>query len=918
MSTAIICEKIIDSVQLWPNKTALSFLGKTGREDTSFTDMLKQIRNVAYQLSINGIVKGDRIALIGENHPNWVIAYLATLFVGATAVPLDPASTIETLTTFIKDSNVKLSFVSSSLLNKFYAVCERLDHHVKAVLLSTSPQPNEIDCFSVWTQLEAPKDYKFNLTQISPEDRAVLVYTSGTTGQPKAVSLTHANIYAEATGVQRAMNFSSSEIVLGLLPLFHVYSQAVVLWIAPIIGAAVIFISELTSAEIARGLQAGKVTALVGVPRLWYLFHKKIFDEVHAQPAYLQWLFKGMLKINGLLRDLFKINAGRLFFRRVHQFFGGRLRLAISAGARFDPAIARDFYHLGFTILQGYGLTETTGAITATRFEDNRIGSVGKPLDGVEIKVHNPDNDGIGEVLVRGSMVMSGYYNNADANKEAFTSDGWFRTGDLGKFDRSNNLHILGRSKDIFKLPSGKNVFPDDIEAHYGHSPLISEISVLGIKDTASPFQNAEKLVAVVVPDFNYLKAHNIANAREALRFELDSLGRELPEYQRVHDYILHTKPLPRTTTNKVQRMALRKQLEVDEISNQQEHKAEVWEFKPADLVLMESPTGRAISSAIRQQKLEVKSLHPQMSLEFDLNLDSLARTECFAKIEKILNITLPPQEAVKVSTVAELIDLTNAKLMLAKQSAISAPSTLETDQKQEENWQQLLNVKPEEIPEAKELLKHKFLWATIAYLILKILKLVFRLEIRGANNLTKLQRPFLICPNHQSMLDPFFVCSAYPFQILMHIFHVGASEFFTGWFSQWLARQINIVPIDADLRLLGAMQASAIGLKAGKILNVYPEGQRSFDGKLTEFKKGPAILATELHLPIIPVAIEGSYNVLPRKAKWLHFAKVKVQFGEPIYPPLLPPENDVEQAYQIITDSLKASIQKMLDEMSN
>ena len=165
-----------------------------------------------------------------------------------------------------------------------------------------------------------------------------------------------------------------------------------------------------------------------------------------------------------------------------------------------------------------------------TRFEDNKIGSVGTPLDGIEVKIDQPDDAGVGEVLIRGPIVMSGYYQNPEANREAFTSDGWFRSGDLGRMDKQNHLYIAGRRKDVVKLPSGKNVFPEDVEAHYEQSPFVSEVCVLGVKDEASEFKRAEKLCAVVVPNFEYLRSRHIANAREWVVWEFENQGREFPE----------------------------------------------------------------------------------------------------------------------------------------------------------------------------------------------------------------------------------------------------------------------------------------------------------------------------------------------------------------------------------------------------
>ncbi|NDD65785.1 MAG: hypothetical protein EBZ36_17690, partial [Acidobacteria bacterium] len=386
---------------------------------------------------------------------------------------------------------------------------------------------------------------------------------------------------------------------LSLLPLFHAYSQIVNLWIATLVGATTIYITELSSEEILRGLKEGKVTALTGVPRLWYLFHKNIFDNVRGQAKPVRWLFGAMLGLNGTLRDRFGINLGRVLFRRVHEAFGGHMRLACSAGSSFDAAVARDYHKLGFTVLQAYGLTETSGAATATRFEDNRVGSVGKPLGSVEIRIDQPNEEGIGEVLIRGPIVMPGYYENPEANALAFTADGWFRSGDLGRFDRDGHLYITGRKKEIIVLPSGKNVYPEEVEGQYLKSPLVSEVCVMGVRDAQSRFAGAEKLIAVVVPDADYLKSHQITNARHEIKFHLDSLGRELPEYQRVREYIVRTEPLPRTPTRKIRRFELQRQVEAEGAVAKTRRDLSLFVLGADDQRLMDTTSGRAVKKVL-------------------------------------------------------------------------------------------------------------------------------------------------------------------------------------------------------------------------------------------------------------------------------------------------------------------------------
>lgn len=923
------CQRVVAAASIRPDKVAMMLIEPEGAKATTFGSMLAQVRSLAYRLGQEGIAFGERIAIIGENHPNWAIAYLGIIYRGAVVVPLDPAATAGALAAYLKDSETRLAFVSPASLEKFRAACDWLGRSIPAVALRPLEEPDGLACFDDWVKTHVPPEFIAAAPPARPEDMAVLIYTSGTTGVPKAVPLTHGNIYAESDKVEEVMKITDREVVLSLLPLFHAYSQIVNLWIATIIGARVVYLTELTSTEVERGLKEGGATALLGVPRLWYLFHKKIFDAVRMQPARVRLLFRMMLAANGGLRDWAGINAGPIFFKRVHQSFGGRLRLAVSAGASFDEDVAKDFHRLGFTILQGYGLTETSGAATVTRFEDNKIGSVGTPLNGVEVKIDEPSAEGIGEVLIRGPIVMQGYYRNPKANREAFTADGWFRSGDLGRFDAQGHLYIVGRKKDVIKLPSGKNVFPEDVEAHYERSSMVNEICVLGITDVASEFKRGEKLCAVVVPNFDYLKTQKISNTREAIRFELEDLGRELPEYQRVHDFIIRAEPLPRTTTRKVRRFELRGELEESVDGESRARKAQKIIFTSTDDALMESRAGRALVSAIKQHAHDAEVIHPQMNLEIDLGLDSLARAECMVSIEQALGIELKPEEAATALKVGEIIELANSKINDARSLSVSSAQANEPEIAQGvadapvefNRWHEILSGAQPDVPEIEPLLKPKRLTAIFAYLILRLVyigaRLLFRMEVKGSDVLRQLKPPFIICPNHQSYLDPFLICSVYPTNVLRNIFHVGASMYFTNFVMSQLARIINVVPIDPDANLLRAVRAAAAGLRAGRILNIYPEGERAFDGKLHEFKNGAAILATELNLPLVPVAIDGAYLIWPRRSWRMRLAKVKISFGDVIDARAIAPEDENEEIiYDRVTAALKEKIQQMLDEM--
>ncbi|MBK6723794.1 MAG: AMP-binding protein [Acidobacteria bacterium] len=604
------CERLIESLESRPDAVAMRIVGNDNEVYTS-AEMLQKIRAVAYRLGEEKVGFGDRVALIGENHPYWAIAYLGTLYHGAVCVPLDPHGEIETITNFLENSEAKVAFLSPDQTQRFAQIEEKLGRHIPAVVWNLENSTNGFQKFEEWSSTEFPESYAKEIPKAAGDDTALLMYTSGTTGTPKGVPLTHGNIVGELSGVNDVLTLGGEDRILSLLPLFHAYLQIVNLWVATTFGPQVGYLKELTPAELSESMKIFKPTILTTVPRLWYIFHKKIFDAVAAKPKVVQALFRTMLKTNGFFRDTLNINLGKKFFGAVHDSFGGELRIAISAGSRFDDAVAQDFHRLGFTIIQGYGLTETSGAATATYEDDNRVGSVGKPMKGAEIKILDPDKEGVGEVLIRGTMVFKGYYQNPTATADAFTEDGWFRSGDLGKIDSDGFLYIVGRGKDVIVLPSGKNVHPEDLEVHYLKCPLVSELAIIGIEDETEARAGAEKLAAVVVPDFEYLKQAKIANSKEAIRHELDSLGRELPEYQRVRDYIIRAEPLPRTATNKIKRFQLKKEVESGVIAAEAKE-VKAWEFSAAESALLETSTAKAVIAAISQNAKHPEMIHPR------------------------------------------------------------------------------------------------------------------------------------------------------------------------------------------------------------------------------------------------------------------------------------------------------------------
>lgn len=939
------CRRFVASCEARHDKPAMRVVGKG--DAYTFGEFLQTVRSLAYTLQTEGIQFGDRVALIGENHPSWALSYVGVLYHGAVCVPLDPHGEIETITNFLENSEAKLAFIGAEFKEKFKQILEKLGRHIPAVVWDKDSQDrhsenlfdidvvsqNGFRSFDEWAATEIPASFAAEPPKPEGDDLALLIYTSGTTGTPKGVPLTHGNILAELDGINEVLKLTDKEKILSLLPLFHAYLQIVNLWVATTYGCQAGYLKELSPAELSSAMSEFKPTILTTVPRLWYLFHKKIFDAVEAKPKTVQMLFRSLLALNGFSRDVLGINLGRSLFGKVHAGFGGDLRLAISAGSRFDEDVARDFHRLGFTILQGYGLTETSGAATATYEKDNRIGSVGKPMLNAEVKIDRPDAEGIGEVLIKGDVVFAGYYNNPSATTEAFTDDGWFRSGDLGRFDKDGHLYIVGRAKDVIVLPSGKNVHPEDLEVHYLKAPEVEELAVLGVADETEARAGAEKLIAVVVPDFEFLKHEKIANSKEAIRYALDNLGRELPEYQRVRDYIVRAEPLPRTATRKIKRFELKKELEnggwgsaLPETKN--------LELSDSDKVFLNSPIARTVVEAVRQHSKESDAVHPKMNLEIDLGLDSLARAEVFAALEHAFETEFTAEQAAAAITIEDVVELARSTPKGNEIANSSSDVAIRADL----NWSAIVRDPGGDLPEVRNVLRNRRFFPAFAFVVYRCFNLfcrVFmRLEVEGVDHLAAQARrpgeknlhsglaPFVICPNHQSFLDPFVLCSNYPFHIFRNIFHVGAKMFFETRTMRFLAKLLNVVPIDQDTQLMRAMKAGAIGLQHGKILNIYPEGERAFDGELHEFKKGAAILATELDLPMVPVAIDGLYKVWARRSWKIRPAKVKIRIGEPFHPRDVLSNAGVDvntsgdDKYEIVTAHLKATIAEMIDNM--
>jgi long-chain acyl-CoA synthetase len=629
------------------------------------------------------------------------------------------------------------------------------------------------------------------------------------------------------------------------------------------------------------------------VPQFFYLIHQRVMQEVARGGLIRRAIFRILVGTTFWLRRA-GINVGRRVFGRVHAVMGRQMRLFVTGGSKFDPAVGRDLYALGFTILQAYGLTETSGAATINSPDEAYIDTVGRALPGQTLKTLPSDDEDLdGEIAIAGPIVMQGYYNRAEATA-AVMKDGWFLTGDLGRLDAGGRLTITGRKKEVIVLASGKNIYPEEIEAYYRQSAFVKEMCVLGLTSEDDP--TSERLYGVVVPNMDLMRERKIANAGDLLRFELEGQSVHLPAHKRVLGYDIWFEPLPRTTTGKLKRHEIEKRLR----QKQRERvRAQDAATSPEAAWASDDPHAAA-ACAVIAARARGGAVTPDANLELDLGFDSMERVELITELEQRFSVRVSDDQAHHVLTVGQLIEAVrpgDGKTGLGDA---------------EDSWAVMLrDLPPDDDPLLEGLLEPRPFAAPLFYALLCLVRLLARIDVTGLERLPR-NGPYIISPNHQSYVDPFLLNSVLPYHVFRQLFFVGAAEYFETAIARWLAREGNLVPVDPDANLVPAMKAGAFGLAHGKVLMLFPEGERSIDGTVKRFKKGAPILARHLQVPIVPVAIRGAFEIWPRNRqfnwrtlRWLGGHRVRIAIGEPI-------AVATHEAYGEAAERLRTDVQAM------
>ncbi|MFL6468295.1 MAG: AMP-binding protein, partial [Pyrinomonadaceae bacterium] len=816
----------------FPTRVAMRIERNGRKEQYTFEDVRELTLRSAGFFADKGIKQGDRVILFSNNMPEWGITYFGILKAGATAIPIDPASSVEEIVNFAKAGEATAIVLSAKLANENPNLNEKLAEN------GIDLQVWQFDeVFEMPDEIEESKRLALLPPKVLGNAVASLIFTSGTTGKPKAVMLSHKNFTNMISMLSSVLDMDLTDGVLSVLPMHHTFEFSAGFLTPFSNGTQITYLDELTAEELSRSIENGHVTGMVGVPALWEMLHRRIKTRLRERGDWIADLADNMIEFNAWIRDNTPFNFGPIAFFPIHQGMGGKMRYLISGGSALSEKVQKDLHGLGFTVLEGYGLTESSPVLTVARPGNKLLrGSVGKPLPGIEVKIDNPDSNGVGEVVARGQNVMLGYYNNEEAT-DAVLQDRWLRTGDLGRIDEDGNLYIVGRSKDVIIDSNGKNIYPDEIEDLYGKSGLIKELSVVGLPDE----DGGEKIASLVVPDYE----HDIALSRSEVNKKIEEHFREIsasmPFFKRVK--VLHVTPfeLPRTATRKVKRPEVVEMLQSLEDRDKRRSKAVV-ESKGDDNALWI----RKIIATVSSRPLSDVAIEDKLA---DLGFDSLMFVELQAAVEDAGGQVISPDSLNEVQTVRELLTAVN-RLDKSKRLA-DEPRTEEKKEDEEIFIPSLVR----RIGNAAVDLAQETLYSN-----------VLQTTIEGDGNVPQ-HVNFIVAPNHASHIDTGLVKRALGKDVAEQTVAVAAADYWfdTKYKRAYMNNFTTLVPIERTGSLRQSLRHVTRILHEGYNALIFPEGTRSTTGDIAEFKPVIGYLALNQKIGILPIYLWGTFEAYPK-----------------------------------------------------
>ena len=791
----------------------------------TYSRLWRESGQVATLLQRRGLTKGDQAILWGPNSPHWALIFFGCIRAGIILVPLDLRSAPDYVARVVSKTTPKVAFTSR------FTPKGDLDLGIPEIAFE--------DLEAAIAGLPEPED-----VAIAPDDLAEIMFTSGTTGDPKGVMLTHRNLTANIEGVSQYIACKPSGRLLSILPLSHMYEQMGGLFIVLYYGASVTYPTSRQPTVLSRTMRERKITIMLLVPQGLELLMNGIEREVKRQRKEVLW--------NRLLQIAERAPFGlrRHLFRRVHKQFGGKLDFIVSGGAALDPDLGKKWELLGVKIVQGYGTTEASPVISNHSLWERRLDSNGRPLPNVEVKISSA-----GELLVRGDNITPGYWDAPKETAEAFEGD-WYKTGDLGFFDDEGFLHIQGRLKDMIVLPSGQNVFPEDIQAVLTKHPNVTDAAVVGLSRDSS----VEIHAALILDDPE--------QAQDAVSWA----NGQLAEQQRVRAFtVWPDEDFPRTHTLKV-----KKRVVIDTILGNIQPESQG-----------ETQSGGSTAGGVRSlvqiiaevSRHAVENIQDDATLGGDLNLDSLSRVELLSAIETELGVYLDESQLGPETTVRQLANLV--------EEGSKNPPMMSFPGWGMQWWCRMLR---------------GFLQRAVVFPLVTI---PYGLEVTGRERLEGVTGPALFASNHNLGLDNPLIIKAVPLKWRRRMAIAAAADLWRN--PTW--RIVNpLLGNGFPVAKEGAIRPSLENM--GKIMDngwsvlIYPEGELTVGGPIKPFMNGTGLVAVEGRIPVVPLRLHIHKLGFPARYPILRRGKVEVRLGDPL---TFSPGTDYQDATWAIENAVKS-----------
>lgn len=888
------------SAEQYSEKTALQIRRNGTWERLTYRELEQQAHALGEAFLAMGLTKGDRVVLFSENQPEWGVTFLGAASVGLVVVPVDSQSWHREVWALAHFTEARAILASEKCFSRFPEPVVRENAESERPLLLLNVNRRCLPFSAAEDQDAAastPSQQPLPEIPIEPDDPVSIIFTTGTAADPRGAIHTHRNFLTNLLGVQHYLAISGSDRMLSVLPLYHALEFTCGFLMPLFGGASVTYAHSLKPRVILETMRETGTTCMLGVPTLYSLIREDIERRIlkTSRSALKSNLVERSKQISRTVERRFGKNIGKRLFSKIHQEFGGRIRVFVSGGSALGDELYDDFKAMGMPIYEGYGLTETAPVLTVNPFKRSRRGSAGKPLPGVELRLSNTDRHGVGEILVRSPSLMKGYYHNERATAAVIRED-WFHTGDLGWVDEDGYLYFTGRTKDVIVTGAGKNVYPIDLEAIYQTLPEISEICVLGFKNGLT-----EDVHAVIVPAHEHLPEGGPAQQRKHVQQAVQRLARELPSYHRLQFIHIWNEPLPRFTSGKLRRQNIRSRLE-EQLKRQRAAQGR----DQTRQTKQESLEDQILDELSRLSGLGLDEIEPETHLYNELGLDSLLAIELLLYLEHRCGIILSDEKASKLQTVGELLQEIRAR-------------TRERDRPEPRSAARKPAIRST-LPYAERPKLDRWLMR-LSFGSLKVLfKNYFDLSVSTQGRFPA-SGAFIIAANHCSHADTGAVISALSLVLgvkesqKLHV--LGARDYFfdspiKSWF---FSTFLNVVPIERHEASLAGLRTVKSILSRGEPILIFPEGTRSRNGRMQEFKPGLGLIAWELDVPVLPTYIEGTFQVMPKGKLFPGHSPVRVVFGDPISMDVFRGNHQVlpkDDLYRRIAAEVREAIQEL------